>query len=162
VHELRFYEGTNELPRQPEWRLSASVNPWDIQMAFDNSPVTRWRSWQTASPGMQIDVDFGAAKSVDQVRVETSRDHAKARLRLETQDTSGRWITLAENPEQIDIVPRGSTRRAVTSELRTRGINYLLIADGDWGAQDMRDDPEAWGLDVVTTGWGTTIYKVVP
>jgi len=162
VHEIRFYEGTNELPRQSEWRLSASVNPWDIQMAFDNSPVTRWRSWQTASPGMHIDVDFGASKSVDQVRVETSRDHAKAQLRLETQDNANRWVTLAENPEQIDIVPRGSTRRAATSELRTRGINYLLIGDGDWGAQDMRDDPEAWGLDVVTAGWGVTLYKVVP
>lgn len=162
VHEIRFYEGTNELPRLPEWRLSASVNPWDIQMAFDNSPVTRWRSWQTASPGMHLDVDFGAAKSVDQVRVETSRDHAKVQLRLETQDDSNRWIPLAENPEQIDVVPRGSTRRAVTSELRARGINYLLIADGDWGAQDMRDDPEGWGLDVVTTGWGMTIYKVAP
>jgi hypothetical protein len=41
-------------------------------------------------------------------------------------------------------------------------VNYLLIADGDWCAQEMRDDPEAWGLDVVTAGWGMTIYKVVP
>jgi hypothetical protein len=24
VHEIRFYEGTHELPRLPEWRLSAS------------------------------------------------------------------------------------------------------------------------------------------
>lgn len=162
VHEIRFYDGANELPRLPAWRLASSVNPWDIQMAFDNSPATRWRSWQTASPGMHIDVDFGEARNIDQVRVETSRDHTKARLRVEAQDDAGRWITIAENPEQVDMEPRGSIRRAATYELRARGVNYLLIRDNEWGGLDMKDDPESWGLEIVAADGGTTIYKVAP
>jgi len=162
VHEIRFYEGSNELPRLSEWRISSSVNPWDIQMAFDNSPVTRWRSWQTASPGMHIDVDFASVKTVDQVRVETSRDHSKAELRVEAQDEAGRWILVAEKPEEIAMVPRGSVRRAATYELRARGVNYLLIGGDDFGAMDMRDDPEGWGLQIVAEGWGATLYRVVP
>ncbi len=46
VSELRVFSGGRELPRDPQWRLTAHPNPWDIQLAFDNSSVTRWRSWQ--------------------------------------------------------------------------------------------------------------------
>ena len=46
VAELRVFAGGRELPRDPDWRLTAHPNPWDVQLAFDNSPVTRWRSWQ--------------------------------------------------------------------------------------------------------------------
>src|SRR2546428_776755 len=51
VHEMRFYRAGVELPRRAEWRLRVSPKPWDVQFAFDNSPVTRWRSWEVASPG---------------------------------------------------------------------------------------------------------------
>jgi hypothetical protein len=40
-------------------RVRANPNPWDVQMAFDNSPATRWRSWRKIEPGMFIETDFG-------------------------------------------------------------------------------------------------------
>ena len=75
VHELRFFDKGVELPRRPEWRLQAWPNPWDVQLAFDNSPATRWRSWEAAAPGMYVDVDFGRPEAVDEVRVEHSWDY---------------------------------------------------------------------------------------
>ena len=85
VAELRVFDGGRELPRAPRWRLRARPNPWDVQMAFDNSPVTRWRSWQELFPGMFMEVDFGRTEQVDSVRVECSHDQYKIRLRLEGQ-----------------------------------------------------------------------------
>src|SRR5947209_10191423 len=61
VAEFRVYDAGRELPRAPQWRLTARPNPWDVQLAFDNDPVTRWRTWERAMPGMRIEVDFGNA-----------------------------------------------------------------------------------------------------
>src|SRR5262249_50034348 len=40
INELRFYRSGQELSRNSAWRLTASPNPWDVQLAFDNNPVT--------------------------------------------------------------------------------------------------------------------------
>jgi hypothetical protein len=65
------------------------VNPWDIQMAFDNSPVDALAKLADRVAGDAYRHRLRARpKAWDQVRVETSRDHAKAQLRLETQDDS--------------------------------------------------------------------------
>ena len=51
VFELRFLDHGAELPRQLDWRLQAWPNPWEVQLAFDNSLATRWQSGETACPG---------------------------------------------------------------------------------------------------------------
>lgn len=160
VHELRFFDHGREIPRASEWRLRAHPNPWDVQLAFDNSPVTRWRSWQTAAPGMFIDVDFGRDEKVDEVRMETSRDYAwPIRLRVEAMEAD-RWTAVTDEFEEQPIVYRGSMRRAATHELAVRGIHYLLVQDGDYGAADFTDDPVEWGLEVAARAPGGTLYRV--
>jgi hypothetical protein len=163
VHELRFQAAGAELPRRAEWRLRAFPNPWDVQLAFDNSAVTRWRSYETGFPGMYLDVDFGRMEMVDQVRMETSGDYRwPIRLQAESMDDQGRWQKLTDHFDEEAAHPRGSLRRAATYELHQRGVDYLLIHDGDYGADDYRDDPEAWALTVVAKAEDATLYKVVP
>jgi hypothetical protein len=162
VHELRFFSRGVEVERRAEWRLRAWPNPFEIQLAFDNSDATRWRSWQTGEPGMYIDVDFGRAESVDEVQMETSRDYSWP-IRIEIQEMdAGRWVTLAGRFEERQIQPKESIRRAATYELLARGFHYLLVQDGDWGAVDYADDPEAWGLEVIARTPGATLFRVVP
>ncbi len=85
IAEMRIFGNTNaELPRDSAWRLTAHPNPWDVQLAFDNSPVTRWRSWQPAAPGMYVQVDFGRLQSAGAVVVEIVR-----RLRSDSNETGG-------------------------------------------------------------------------
>ena len=162
VHELRFLRNGVELPRRPEWRLRAWPNPWEVQLAFDNSQATRWRSWEVAGPGMYIDVDFGYPEALDEVRIETSWDYRQIRLQVEAMDEHGRWLKIADKPEDRENPIRGSIRRAATYELHERGVNYLLISDTGYGADDFRDDPEAWGLTLVANGYGARLYKVTP
>ncbi len=96
VHELRFFDHGAELPRRPEWRLRAWPNPWDVQLAFDNSPATRWRTWETARAGMYLDVDFSRVESVDQVNIETSYDYNLHRqVIVEAMDDTGKWAAIA-------------------------------------------------------------------
>jgi hypothetical protein len=162
VHELRFFDHGVEVPRRPEWRLRAWPNPWDVQLAFDNSPATRWRTWETARPGMYLDVDFGQAKAVDQVRIETSYDSIHIREIVEVMDDAGSWVGIARDPAVVPVDPGPNLRHAATYEMQARGIHYLLMQDGEWGANDIADDPEGWGLAEVAAGYGFRLYRVIP
>ena len=111
VHELRFFFNGAELPRDPAWRLKAWPNPWDVQLAFDNSPATRWRSWETAWPGMYLDTDFGKYQLLDEVTIDTSADYLKIRLQLESMDKSGAWVKIASDPQDQVITAPVDLRR---------------------------------------------------
>jgi hypothetical protein len=160
VHELRFYHQRIEIPRRPEWRLRAWPNPWEVQLAFDNSPATRWRTWEWVKPGDYLDVDFGKDEAVDEVRIDTSVDYWPLQLQVEALDASGKWSLVAKDPKIDSVQPKSSIRLAATYEMKARGIHYFVVGDDSYGADDFRDDPAAWGLTQVATGYGIRIYKV--
>ncbi len=161
VHELRFYRHGQELARRPEWKPRAWPNPWDVQLAFDNSPVTRWRSWETAFPGMFLEVDFGTDEAVDEVRLETSADYRQVHLQVERMNSAGQWERLGGEAVDRTIAPPRSIRRLAMREMHNRGIHYLLMFDTDYGAGDFRDDPEAWGLRPIASTDGARLYRDV-
>lgn len=160
VHEFRIFDGVVEVPRSADWRLRAFPNPWLIPYAFDNSEITRWRSWETAAPGMYIDVEFARGVRADRVRVETSGDNPDVRLRLEEMNASDQWTPLARAPEEFVLVPETSLRRAAAYELRSNGVRYIFVRDDDPGAEYYAQDPASWDFTPVAHGDGATIYKV--
>jgi hypothetical protein len=162
VHELRFFDAGAELPRLPEWRLQARPNPWGVQLAFDNSEATRWRSWETLHPGMNIEVDFGRERPVDQVRVELSDVDWNVRMRVETPDANGRWTPLPASEELRQKQYEGSVRRAAGFELHARGVDYVLLQDTDWGAKEIAQDPASWGMTRLAYESGASLYRVNP
>ena len=66
IGEARFFRGQNEV--MPS-HADARPFPWDIGLAFDQNPVTRWRSWESIHPGMHVDIDFGAPVELDRVEL---------------------------------------------------------------------------------------------
>lgn len=148
IGELRIFNGAAEVARDPAWRLTAHPNPWDVQLAFDNSPVTRWRSWQPEAPGMYVEVDFGRLQDTTAVVVESSDDTGDSKLKLEGMGADGSWVTVSDHSVQSRQPIRASLRLAATAELKARGIRYLLIKPDDPGASDLRRYPAFWGLTV--------------
>jgi hypothetical protein len=144
--ELRIFDGPGELPRDPAWRLTANPNPWDVQLAFDNSPVTRWRSWQPASPGMYMEVDFGGPQRVSSVIIESSDEVVNTKIALQGMGVDGRWATVSDHPAQSVNQIRTSLRLAASAELKARGIRYVLVKPADPGAYDVFRYPAAWGM----------------
>jgi hypothetical protein len=141
VHELRFFLHGRELPRAPQWRLRSWPNPWDVQYAFDASPVTRWSSWELLRPGMFIEVDFGAEEAVDRVVVESSIETAQARMTVD--------IAPDVKPVEVEAPPPLGLRREAIEVLRSKGITHLLVTGGDFGGADYFEHRKEWGLDVV-------------
>ncbi|MCS7313829.1 MAG: glycosyltransferase family 39 protein [Bryobacterales bacterium] len=160
VGELRLFLGERELPRRPLWRLRARPKPWDVQMAFDNSPATRWRSWQTLEPGMFVEVELPRAERLDRVVVECSRDQYRTRLRLEGRPPSGQWRVLDDQPQEAELPPPIGLRRAAASELKRRGVHYVLIWDQDFGAEDFRKNAVLWGATFLGERNGARLYRL--
>jgi hypothetical protein len=161
VHELRFYNHDMELLRRPEWRLQAWPNPWDVQLAFDNSAATRWRSWERAKPGMYLEADFSKPQTVDRVTVETCPDDSGIQTVIQVLDDRGNWRQIGGQATEENVKLRGNIRRAAVYELHVRGVNYLLMRDTDYGSEDIRENPESWGLKEIAAGFGARIYQVI-
>jgi hypothetical protein len=171
VHEVRYFLRGVEVQRSPAWRLHASPNPWEVQLAFDGSPATRWRTWEAATPGMYIETNFGGAQTIDEVRVETSReDRQGAAIKVEVMmqaadgasPHSQQWMQIGGDAEYREIPIRQSLRRAATYEMRAKGVEYLLIQDRDFGAADFEEDPASWNLAIAGRAPHATLYKVMP
>ena len=160
VHELRIFEGARELPRDPEWRLTARPYPWTVQSAFDNSLVTFWLCGETATPGQFIEAQFHREETADSVLLETAPNQWSIRLRLEGLDATGRWIPLAAGPAASDAPRPLGLRRAVAEELKRRGNDYLLVFDTNLGADDLRANADLWGIRLVGEDKGARLYQL--
>jgi len=160
IAEMRVLEGGRELPRAPEWRLKAHPNPWDVQMAFDNSQVTRWRSWQTAEPGMFVEVDFGRVQAADTVTIQTSDEGYQTAVELEGMDTNGTWTTLSKNAQETVVRPTVSLRRAATAELKLRGIRYVMVEKDDLRSDDFQLHAALWGMKLIGEAGPGRLYHI--
>lgn len=160
VGEMRLFSGERELARRPLWRLRAWPKPWDVQLAFDNSPATRWRSWETLEPGMFLEVEFPRPQLLDRVVLECSRDQYRTRLRLEGRLPSGQWRVLGDRPEVAELPPPIGLRRAAAFELKRRGVRYVLIWDEDFGAEDFRKNAVLWGATFLGERNGARLYRL--
>jgi hypothetical protein len=160
IAELRVFSGPIEIARDAAWRLTARPNPWDVPLAFDNSPVTRWRTWQPAAPGMYMEVDFGQLRSASGVVVESSDDSGDIKMKLEGMGADGKWATLTDRPVQTRQPIRSSLRLAATAELKARGIHYVLIKPDNPGGNDYRRYPAAWGLTLAGSMGDARLFHI--
>ncbi len=158
VAEMRVYSQGRELPRAPDWRLSAWPNGWEVQLAFDNSYVTRWSTWQPMSPGDRLQIDFPRPEVVDEVALECAPSDA-AHVQLELLNSHGRWIPMTDTPERTAVDAPLGLRRAATLELKARGIGFMLI-DSDYFARDMKMYKAYWGITELALVNGTYFYRI--
>ena len=159
ISELRFFHGGAELRRKPEWRLKAVSNPWEIQLAFDNSPVSWWTSGEKVKPGMWVEVDFGAAVAVDRIEIEQSADQRWGGMHPEVQSMR-RWRRLPSRESGTEEQPRADLRMRVRDELKAMGIRWILIPDGSYGAADLRNKSPYWGVTQIAELDGFRLWKL--
>ncbi|MCX6628904.1 MAG: glycosyltransferase family 39 protein [Candidatus Solibacter sp.] len=161
IHEFRIYHGEQEVTRAPEWSLTAQPYPWGIQDAFDNSLATFWLCGETLKAGQFVQVDFHGERTADSVELEAAPNQGLVQLKLEGQDAAGHWQMLAAEPTPGDAPRPLGLRRAVASELKRRGIDYLLVFDTDNGADDLRLNADLWGMRAVGDYRGARLYQLL-
>ena len=160
IHELRVFEGSDELPRDADWRLTAHPYPWGLPEAFDNSLATFWMCGEFLRPGQFVKVEFGRLRQADSVIMESSPNQTGLRLRLEGSDGAGNWRVLSDAPGTGDAPRPLGLRRAVATELKRRGIDYVLLFDGQVGAEDFRLNGDLWNAASVGDYKGARLYEL--
>ena len=160
IAEMRLFSGGRELRRGPEWRLTANPYPWDIQLAFDNSPVTRWRCGEPTRPGMWVEVDFGRPQMVDAVELESPTDSGHRDLRVEGADANDHWTVLSSTRTIEWLNPPQFMGKAAMREMKWRGIDYLFLREGDYGYPEVAENPAAWGLTEVGSANKGHLYRI--
>ncbi len=160
VNEVRLLADGKEVPRSAEWRITARRNPWDIRLAFDNSPVTRWRSWQPLKAGDFIEIDLLHPTTLDEVAVETHVSQHLVGLRVEVEDEHGGWRIAGSEKKESELPGRGFQGKAAMAELRAAGFDYLLVQPDDWGGPEVAEDPAAWGLTPVGRSGLVVLYRI--
>jgi hypothetical protein len=162
VSEFQMLAGGKPLAADGRWRLSAYPNRQDIPLAFDGNVVTRWRSWEGASPNMFLEADFGEPKLLDEVRLLTASDSVHSSVCLRGMDESGRWRDL---PAAGAIAPAhvtGNLRAQAIHELMARNIQYLLVTPTAFGANDFDQNAEVWGIRRIADSAGARLYRLDP
>jgi hypothetical protein len=160
VTELHVFAGDRELPRDPRWRLRADPNPWDVQRAFDNGRLTRWRSHVPLRPGSYIEIDFGKAEGVDRVVVESTRDQYEARLAVEVADEAGPWVQVGTAPVEIASAKIRAVRHTAIDEVKRAGLTHLVVEVNDFRADDYRMRAEQWGIEEIAERGNARLYKL--
>ena len=162
IDELRIFDGARELARDPGWRWTAQPYPWGIERVWDNRPITFWMCGDTLRRGEFVRIDFGGAQAADSVLIESAPNQWGLRLELEGQDETGKWQPLSSAPEMGDVPTPPALRRAAAEEVKRRGIDYLLIFDGEFGAGDFRDNADLWGMVPAGEYRGARLYRLPP
>jgi hypothetical protein len=157
--EIRAWSQGKELVRQSGWRLDARPNPWDVQLAFDNSYVTRWCTREPARAGMYVEIDFGAPVTLDMVTLEAGAGEPAA-LRIEGADERGGWLMLSEKVEPAPLGKVTGLRRAAMQEFKARGVPYLLIKDSTDIAEDLWRNKKFWGIKELFEVGGYRLYHI--
>ena len=160
IHELRIFDAANELPRDPDWRLTAQPYPWGLPDAFDNSLATFWMCGEFLRPGQYVQVTFARPREADSILMESSPNQTGLRLRLEGRDGAGNWRTLSPSPAISDAARPLGLRRAAAAELKRRGIDYVMLFDGQVGAADFRQNAELWGATAVGDHKDARLYEL--
>jgi hypothetical protein len=159
IAELRVFRDGTELPRDEGWRVRSNPNPWDVQMAFDNCPITRWRSWEKPRPGMFLEIDFGRDLEVSEVRAEVSPDQ-RTSARLDAETSSEKWETLVSKPDVRQREPVENARRIATDELKRMGVTHILSHTFDFNAQDLLTERLGWGITIVAESPRARLYRI--
>jgi hypothetical protein len=160
IHELRVFDGAVELAREADWRLTAQPYPWGITDAFDNSLATFWMCGEFLRPGQFVQATFARERRADAVVMESSPNQTGVRLRLEGRDRAGEWRLLSDAPAIFDAARPLGLRRAVADELKRRGIDYVLLFEGQVGADDFRQNADLWNAAPVGEYKGARLYEL--
>ncbi len=155
VAEVRVFLGGREIERRPQWRLRASVDPWEVQRAFDNSPLTLWTSDRNAKPGMFLEIDFGQPLRTDRVEVVMPRNYSSAVMRIE-----GDGALLSDKPDPDRMEWPARMRRAAMEELKANGVQWMVFKDNELLSSDLLTRAIQWGIKQEAYSNGYRLWRL--
>ena len=162
ITEMRIFSGVKEVSRSPHWRLRARPTLPEVQKAFDGSFVTRWITDRGRYNGMYVEVDFGREESMDRVILNLSPDQPWDSYHVEVPGERNAWVRVKTDLALVEVTTPLGLRRAAVEELLRRNVQYLVVAESDWGSADLILNRGVWGVDELANVAEVRLYRLVP
>src|SRR5690606_26877015 len=135
--------------RSEAWRVAATPNPELGEFAVDRNPATRWTTGRAARDSMGFTLEFGRPNQIDHVLVVASDEQDRPLLVL-LETPAGDWEPVDATENRYTIQPPGSLRSEAIDALRSAGVGWLLVHQGDLAAEDILNHLDQWELEVDT------------
>ena len=130
INDIELLSGGGVTAR-PQWQLRGWPNPWELPLAFDRNPATRWRTWEPIRAGMYLEADFDRAEVLSGAVVTSPAAHDALPLEFYGRESDG-WRLLASRLVVTQGV-LGDVRMAATRTIRDAGFRYILADNGTTG-----------------------------
>lgn len=158
VSELRLIGPEGEIPRGVNWRLRAAPNPWDVQLAFDNCPITKWTAAEPTRPGMFVEIELDKPVELTEVRAEVTPSWpGRARLEIEVD---GQWNVIEAQPELTEGSPLKRSRRLAIEDLKRNGMTHIAVHSDDFFVADITKSPQLWGVTLLGEANAIRLYRL--
>ena len=162
IHEITLYSGEYPVSAGPEWELRAWPNEWELPLAFDGNPATRWRTWEPIQAGMYVEVDFDRALTLSGA-VMTSPTAAYG-LPFEFYGREGDgWHLLTSRPV-VTEKHLGDVRMAATKAVQRAGFGYILAYNSNEGngalSAAMVGHEMEWGLEKTAQIGPAVLFRI--
>jgi 4-amino-4-deoxy-L-arabinose transferase-like glycosyltransferase len=131
INDIELLAGGGGVLRGSQGQLRGWPNPWELPLAFDGNPATRWRTWGPIRAGMYLESDFDRAQVLSGAVVTSPAAHDALPLEFYGRESDG-WRLLASRPVVTQKV-LGDVRMAATRTIRSAGFRYILADNGTEG-----------------------------
>jgi hypothetical protein len=160
VSELRVFRGESEIARNPSWRLLARPNPWDVQLAFDNSPMTLWNARRYHPNGAFLQIDFGRQETLDRLTADLPAEIGGCVMRVESETAPGAWALLPARLSVEDAPYPVRFRLGVSEELKANGVGWIIAEHGGSLAADLLEHSHEWGAVNIAYSNGFRLWRL--
>jgi hypothetical protein len=142
-------------------KITSEPNPWEASLAFDGSPVTRWRTLEAPWPGMFLQADFDTPTLLNRVQVDCANAVENTHdLKLLGRDSDGKWRELSAQPEVIPTSQDDGWKQESIRQMKQRGIDYMLVFPSDLFAPDYSENIDRWGLTLAGEADGAKLFRL--
>jgi hypothetical protein len=158
IHDITLFSGGRPISGDALWHLRGWPNPWELPLAFDGNPATRWRTWEPLRAGMYVEADFDRPRELSGAVVSSPTSYDA--LPFEFYGRAGdRWHLLTGRPV-VTVRVLGDVRMDATRAIRGEGFHYILADNGKEGlgvvGAAMAEHEAEWGIEKVA-GIGTMV-----
>ncbi len=162
IPEIKLFLGDDQVVGGSQWQLTGWPNEWDLPLAFDGNPATRWRSWEPIRRGMYVEVDFDRAQTLSSAVMTSQTAVYAVPFDFYGLEADG-WHLLTSHPVKA-LNPLRDLRLAATSAVHRAGFAYILADDGNEGNASLGADLAArasdWGVEKVAAAGSVILFRI--
>ena len=160
IHGVAVRHKARPITPEGDRFVTAAKLPWDVPLAFDSNPVSRWWTGQNARKGDFVRVEYATPATADCVRVLLPANPPPPSIAIEVC-RDGRWMSV---PTNATAAPELNLKPAAIGMLKRAGITHILtpVAFEGIGAFGERlvNTADDWGLEVVDHSHAVYLLRV--